>query len=53
MVFLIAQMPIYLYPFLATIEKGKPLENIRTTSLSVLGALVKVEKKNVTLIKEG
>lgn len=46
-------MPIYLYPFLATIEKGKPLENIRTTSLSVLGALVKVEKKNVTLIKEG
>lgn len=39
---LAAHIPLYLYPFLSTVHKGKPFEYLRLTSLGVLGALVKV-----------
>jgi len=38
----LAHIPLYLYPFLNTTNKSKPFENVRVTSLGVIGALVKV-----------
>lgn len=45
--FLRAQVPIFLYPFLNTREKGRPYEYLRLTSLGVIGALVKVDDSEV------
>lgn len=39
--FLNAHIPLFLYPFLNTTSKSKPFENLRVTSLGVIGALVK------------
>ncbi|KAD6454170.1 hypothetical protein E3N88_08876 [Mikania micrantha] len=42
-----AQLPVYIYPFLNTCEKGiKQLDYLRLTSLGVMGALVKVDDAN-------
>ena len=40
--FLAAHIPLYLYPFLNTVNKARPFEYLRLTSLGVIGALVKV-----------
>ena len=45
--FLKAQIPIFLYPFLNTLNKSKPYEYIRLTALGVIGALVKVDNSDV------
>lgn len=45
--FLQAQIPIFLYPFLNTVNKTKPYEYIRLTALGVIGALVKVDNTEV------
>ncbi|XP_047965129.1 CCR4-NOT transcription complex subunit 9-like [Salvia hispanica] len=45
--FLNAHIPLYLYPFLNTTTKSKPLEYLRLTSLGVIGALVKVDDTQV------
>jgi len=37
-----AYIPLYLYPFLGTVNETKPFEYLRLTSLGVIGALVKV-----------
>lgn len=42
-VFLQAQIPLFLYPFLHTTSKTRPFEYLRLTSLGVIGALVKVQ----------
>ena len=42
--FILAQIPIFLYPFLNTVNKSKPFEYLRLTALGVIGALVKVDK---------
>jgi len=39
--FLSAHIPLFLYPFLNTSHRAKPFENLRVTSLGVIGALVK------------
>ena len=39
--FLLAHIPLYLYPFLHTVSKTRPFEYLRLTSLGVIGALVK------------
>ncbi|KAL4439327.1 hypothetical protein ABPG74_016990 [Tetrahymena malaccensis] len=39
--FIKAHIPLFLYPFLNTSAKLKPFENLRVTSLGVIGALVK------------
>lgn len=39
--FLDAYIPLFLYPYLHTSSKSKPFENLRVTSLGVIGALVK------------
>lgn len=39
--FLKAHIPLFLYPFLNTSTKSKIFENLRVTSLGVIGALVK------------
>lgn len=44
-VFLNAQIPLFLYPFLNTTSKTRPFEYLRLTSLGVIGALVKVMSK--------
>jgi CCR4-NOT transcription complex subunit 9 len=38
----VAQIPLYLYPFLNTVSRHRPFEYLRLTSLGVIGALVKV-----------
>lgn len=38
---ILANIPIFLYPFLNSTNKSKPFENLRVTSLGVIGALVK------------
>lgn len=43
--FLLAHIPLYLYPFLHTVSKTRPFEYLRLTSLGVIGALVKVTSK--------
>ncbi len=45
--FLKSQIPIFLYPFLNTLNKAKPYEYIRLTALGVIGALVKVDNSEV------
>ena len=45
--FLSAQIPIFLYPFLNTLNKSKPYEYIRLTALGVIGALVKIDNPDV------
>lgn len=36
-----AHIPLFLYPFLNTSNRTRPFENLRVTSLGVIGALVK------------
>ena len=45
--FLNAQIPLFLYPFLNTVSKTRPFEYLRLTSLGVVGALVKVDDTDV------
>ena len=45
--FLNAQIPLYLYPFLNTVSKNRPFEYLRLTSLGVIGALVKMDDPDV------
>lgn len=45
--FLNAQIPIFLYPFLNTLNKNKPFEYLRLTALGVIGALVKADSSEV------
>ena len=45
--FLMAQISIFLYHFLNTLNKSKPYEYIRLTSLGVIGALVKIDNRKV------
>ncbi|RWR89025.1 CCR4-NOT transcription complex subunit 9 [Cinnamomum micranthum f. kanehirae] len=45
--FLNAQLPLYLFPFLTTTAKTKPFEYLRLTSLGVIGSLVKVDDAEV------
>ncbi|KAM0891147.1 hypothetical protein ACQ4PT_026597 [Festuca glaucescens] len=47
MLFLNANIPCYLYPFLNTESKTRPFEYLRLTSLGVIGALVKVDDSKV------
>ncbi|XP_062189804.1 cell differentiation protein rcd1-like isoform X4 [Phragmites australis] len=42
-----ALIPLYLYPILDTVSKARPFEYLRLTSLSVIGALVKVDDTEV------
>lgn len=42
-----AHIPLFLYPFLNTISKTRPLEYLRLTSLGVIGALVKIDDPEV------
>uniref|UniRef100_A0A1A9WGJ4 CCR4-NOT transcription complex subunit 9 n=1 Tax=Glossina brevipalpis TaxID=37001 RepID=A0A1A9WGJ4_9MUSC len=46
-VFLQAQIPLFLYPFLQTTSKTRPFEYLRLTSLGVIGALVKTDEQEV------
>lgn len=43
----IAQIPLYLYPFLNTVSRHRPFEYLRLTSLGVIGALVKVDDTEI------
>ena len=45
--FLSAQIPIFLFPFLNTVNKSRPFEYLRLTALGVIGALVKVDNSDV------
>ncbi|KAF5269248.1 hypothetical protein FQR65_LT02549 [Abscondita terminalis] len=45
--FLLAHIPLFLYPFLHTVSKTRPFEYLRLTSLGVIGALVKTDKQEV------
>lgn len=45
--FVFAQIPIFLYPFLNTINKSKQFEYLRLTALGVIGALVKVDSPEI------
>ncbi|CAG9460151.1 unnamed protein product [Pedinophyceae sp. YPF-701] len=45
--FLSAQIPLFLYPFLNTMNRSRPFEYLRLTSLGVIGALVKVDDRVV------
>jgi len=45
--FLNAQIPLFLYPFLNTATKSRPFEYLRLTSLGVIGALVKMDDTEV------
>ena len=45
--FLLAHIPLYLYPFLHTVSKTRPFEYLRLTSLGVIGALVKTDEQEV------
>eukprot|EP00347_Sterkiella_histriomuscorum_P015816 403355577 len=45
--FLRAHIPLFLYPFLNTVSKGRPFEYLRLTSLGVIGALVKMDDPEV------
>lgn len=55
-VFLNAQIPLFLYPFLNTTSKTRPFEYLRLTSLGVIGALVKVgiflKSKSIKLLTQ-
>eukprot|EP01096_Ripella_sp_DP13-Kostka_P000330 TRINITY_DN10399_c0_g1_i1.p1 TRINITY_DN10399_c0_g1~~TRINITY_DN10399_c0_g1_i1.p1 ORF type:complete len:340 (+),score=134.61 TRINITY_DN10399_c0_g1_i1:92-1021(+) len=45
--FIKANIPLFLYPFLNTQIKDKPYEYLRVTSLGVIGALVKTDDRDV------
>eukprot|EP00920_Eleutheroschizon_duboscqi_P026035 GHVT01064480.1.p1 GENE.GHVT01064480.1~~GHVT01064480.1.p1 ORF type:complete len:307 (+),score=25.46 GHVT01064480.1:699-1619(+) len=45
--FLNANIPLFLYPFLNTVSKNRAFEYLRLTSLGVIGALVKVDDRQV------
>lgn len=45
--FLQAQILIFLYPFLNTLNKAKPYEYMRLTALGVVGSLIKVDSPEV------
>ncbi|XP_014227236.1 CCR4-NOT transcription complex subunit 9 isoform X4 [Trichogramma pretiosum] len=45
--FLSAHIPLFLYPFLHTVNKTRPFEYLRLTSLGVIGALVKTDEQEV------
>lgn len=45
--FLKANLPLYLYPFLSTNARQRPFEYLRLTSLGVIGALVKNDTPEV------
>lgn len=45
--FLLAHIPLYLYPFLHTVSKTRPFEYLRLTSLGVIGALVRTDEQEV------
>lgn len=45
--FLNAQIPLFLYPFLNTTSRSRPFEYLRLTSLGVIGALVKNDSSQV------
>jgi len=45
--FLVAHIPLFLYPFLHTVSKTRPFEYLRLTSLGVIGALVKTDEQDV------
>ena len=45
--FLKAQIPIFLYPFLNTLNKSKPYEYVRLTALGVIRVLVKIDNSEV------
>lgn len=45
--FLKANIPLFLYPFLNTVSKGRAYEYLRLTSLGVIGALVKIDDPEV------
>ncbi|KAI5565604.1 hypothetical protein BDE02_14G133300 [Populus trichocarpa] len=47
MPFIEAKLPLYLYPFLNNTNKERPHQFIRLASLSVIGALAKVDDPNV------
>lgn len=42
-----AQIPIFFYPFLNTVNKSKAFEYLRLTALGVIGALVKTDNTDV------
>ena len=45
--FILAKIPLYLYPFLHTTKNTRPFEYLRLTSLGVIGALVKNDEEDV------
>lgn len=45
--FLKAQIPVFLFPFLNTVTKTRPMDYLRLTSLGVIGALVKADSQEV------
>jgi CCR4-NOT transcription complex subunit 9 len=45
--FIEANIPLFLYPFLNTTTKGKAYEYLRLVSLGVIGALVKIDDSKV------
>lgn len=45
--FLKAHIPLFLYPFLNTVNTSRPFEYLRLTSLGVIGALVKMDDSDV------
>ena len=47
LIFSIAHIPLFLYPFLNTTSKSRPFEYLRLTSLGVIGALVKNDSSEV------
>ncbi|XP_044971252.1 CCR4-NOT transcription complex subunit 9-like isoform X2 [Hordeum vulgare subsp. vulgare] len=47
--FIKAHIPLYLYPFLHTVDKAQPFEYLRLTTLGVIGALVKNEDTEATV----
>lgn len=50
LLFIRAQIPLYIYPFLHDTNKIRDFEHLRLTSLGVIGALVKVNSKNIYYI---
>ena len=45
--FIQAQLPLYLYPILASTSRSRPFEYLRLTSLGIIGALVKHDSPDV------
>src|ERR1700736_3187747 len=49
LIYYVAHIPLFLYPFLNTTSKTRPFEYLRLTSLGVIGALVKVLRTHYQL----